>query len=171
MQIRYVGLLLTIFSTQLAQEKDYTLVDYGALSSDHQWRVCHSEKVRVENVLSKNDALDPRPYLRAAQINPMIAIELVLSGLKTARLDYTPDKKLGAYKVAQYAMLMARVLDVMPMSVVDISKSQIHRAWRSNNKDVSRMMALCRKHPGDRTHIIENFKRDLRYRLTRTLAQ
>lgn len=165
------GLLVTFFSNQIAQERDYSLIDYNALMSEYQWRTLDSEKQRIEKVLSKNDPHDPRPYLHAAQIDPVTAIELVLSGLKTARLDYTPDKKLGAYKTAQYAMLMAHVLDIMPMSMVDITKSQIHRAWRSNNKDVSRMMALCRKHPGDRARIIENFKRDLRYRLTKTLAQ
>lgn len=166
MRLVYVGLLVSIFSNQIAQEKDYSVFDYNALMSEHQWRVFDTEKKRVEKASPKKDA---RPYLVLAQVSPGHAIESVLSALKSARLDYTPDKKLQAYQIAQNAMLMAQVVDVICPEY--ISKSVIHRAWRSNNKDVSRMLALCRKHPESAHRIIENFKRDVRYQLTKKLAQ
>lgn len=149
------------------QEKDYSLFDYHALLSEWQWRTFYQERTRLEKLSGVNWNL----LLETAQINPHAAIHTNLYALKVVRGQYPLDEKLRAYQTAKYSMLMAKVLDTMPMSPARITKSQVKSAWRSNNKDVSRMMALCRKHPGDASKIIENFKRDVRTRLTLKLAK
>ncbi|GMU19694.1 MAG: hypothetical protein AMXMBFR12_08860 [Candidatus Babeliales bacterium] len=81
-------------------------------------------------------------------------------------------KNLGCgqeYRIAESAMLMALVLDYIP-DTAEITKSQIHRAWKLN-PHVSRMMALSRKHPERAEEIIEKHKELIREVFTRKLTR
>lgn len=166
--MRFIGvcLFICISSVTTAQEKDYSLFDYNVIISDQQWGFFYKERNRLEKLTPVNS----HPYTIAALLDPHVAIEMTLAALNKVRLDYIPDKKLRAYRIAESAMLMAQVLDRIS-NYSKITKSQIHRAWRSNHKNVSRVMALCKKHPKDASNIIERFKRDLRWHLSKKLIQ
>lgn len=126
----------------------------------------HRERDRLEKLPKK----DTRLFLSAAHHDPRLAIDITLDELKRVQSNYVPDRKTKAYFVAQAAMLMAKVLDLIP-DTTQITKAQIKRAWRSNNKDVSRMMALCRKHPKNAAEIIESHKQRIRVSLAKALAK
>lgn len=162
--MRFIGLcLFACISSVLAQEKDYSLFAY-----DIDGRIDYREKIRLERILKK----DWDPFLQTAQSDSLFAIERILAEIKHVRIDYTPDKKLQAYRIAECAMIMAKVLDLIPSyHYSQITKSQIHREWRSNNKNVSWVLASCRKHPEKASIFIEKFKHNIRAQLAKELVK
>ncbi|GMU19692.1 MAG: hypothetical protein AMXMBFR12_08840 [Candidatus Babeliales bacterium] len=162
--MRFIGLCLfaCVFSV-IAQEKDYSL-----FANDTYWPIDCRERIRLESILKK----DWGPFLKTAQSDPLFVIERILAEIKHVRIDYTPDKKLQAYRIAECAMIMAKVLDQLSSHQYrHITKSQIHREWRFNNKNVSWVLASCRKHPEKASIFIERFKQNIRAQLAKELKK
>lgn len=163
-----LSLVLGLISFVTAQEKkDYSLFISHTHLSESQLRVFDKERTR----LKKLSLMKVSFIIKKLQKNPELAFELTLNELKRTKLDYIVDKKIRAYRMAECAMVMARVIEEMPLSPARITKAQVKRMWRLNIKDVSRVMALCRKHPEDKSEIIERFKCVLRTKLALELAK
>lgn len=106
-------------------------------------------------------------FLSSAECNGADnAIDACLYAMNLAK--QLENTRMGSYRIAESAMLMALVLD--NINNATITKSQIHRAWKLN-PHVSRMMALARKHPGQADDIIATHMQTIRGIFTRQLAR
>lgn len=106
-------------------------------------------------------------FLSSAECNGADnAIDACLYAMNLAK--QLENTRMGSYRIAESAMLMALVLD--NINNATITKSQIHRAWKLN-PHVSRMMALARKHPDQADDIIGAQKQLIREIFTRKLAR
>lgn len=112
----------------------------GDLIDDLRWRGA--------DLNTSADDTDPNNLIRAG-----------LAALKTASLDILHTVYSNIWLRKECEMTMAYLIDRVPPYC--ITKSQIKASWKLGYKDVSRALALCRKHPEKRNEIVKNFKKQI----------
>lgn len=166
MRFIVLSVLVSLFSSVITLEKDYSLFDYSGLSDEQVFRLNTARRSFEAWCNTYIAAFNPVHHPRTLQsINYNITsreIEHCVHTLKHAQTSDYYSSDFREYLCAANGMEMAVLLNLMQDPRAQITKSQIHRVWRLGNKDISRMMALCRKHPENASKITENFKRALR---------
>lgn len=160
--------LLILFSWCLhaMEGKDYSLYDlhdYNGLT-EQQYRKVVCEWNCLKGLPEKNCL----PFLETAKYAPKLAVIVTLEEIRKTFLNYIPDEKESEYRNAESAMLLAKILDIIPDYSI-ITKSQVHHMWRLSLKDVSWVLACCRKYPEEASNYIERFKNRVRFRLKKAL--
>lgn len=146
------------------QEKDYSLYDYNGLTL-LQRDQAHYDANRLQELPKKNCDL----FIKAACQDNKLGLGLVLEEVRQTYLNYKPSEKARAFYNAESAMLVAKVLDT-PFDYPIITKSQVHHMWRLGLKDISWVLACCRKYPHDAPYYIERFKKKIRRAFMKALV-
>lgn len=157
--------LLILFSWCLhaMEDKDYSLYDYNGLTMEQRHKI-YCARAQLHELPEKNGM----SFLAIADDAPKLAVIVTLEEIRKTFLNYIPDEKESAYRNAESAMLLAKILDIIPDYSI-ITKSQVHHMWRLSLKDVSWVLACCRKYPEEASNYIEEYKNRVRQRFMKTL--
>lgn len=82
-----------------------------------------------------------------------------LCALQKVKLNRMASKYAEIYQRKDCEMMMAYLMD--RATPTKITKSQIHAAWKLGYKDVSRALALYKKHPENRLAIVAELKKNI----------
>lgn len=193
MKLRFLVFLVPVVLQAMEDRIDYYLLDRYApeyLGAKVRFdRLYAARKAEMEGCFFLSDTTDAEyiaRVIREGRLNKVInllnekrwvdlfesqgpynQVEACLEALNTAKNITHASARV--YRIAEAGMLMALVLNNIP-DVTQITKSQIHRAWKIN-KDASRVMALCRKRPNSADEIIMEHMQMIRTRLTKELAK